>query len=91
MPKNHIDITTLLMEMRNELEDHRRKNDEEMENLKQENSRLKRKLVERELNTVATGVTTIKRNRSHFFFKKKETNKGITAIVYYGKLQKNQR
>jgi len=46
MLENHSDTTTMLMEMRHELEDLKRKNVEEVENLKQENLKSKRKLVE---------------------------------------------
>jgi len=44
----------MLIEMRCELENLRRKNVEEVENLRQENSRLKRKLAERELNQTSS-------------------------------------
>jgi len=43
MPENHIDTTTLLMEMRSELEDLKKRNAEEIKKLKQENLSLKRK------------------------------------------------
>jgi len=47
MPENHVDATSLLFEMRNELEDLKKRNTEEIERMKHENLELRRKLAEK--------------------------------------------
>jgi len=53
MLENQVDIAAMLMEMRCELEELKRKSIEEVENLRQENSSLKRKSAKRELDNTS--------------------------------------
>ena len=56
-PENHLDTTTMVREIRQELEDIKRNNIEEIEFWRQENIKLKRKLEDKEDSTVVDPKT----------------------------------
>jgi len=50
--ENHIEVNTVLMKLRKEFEDMKKKNEEEVWKLKLENQKLKEKLSEKEQSTI---------------------------------------
>jgi len=50
--ENHVEVNAMLAQMKKEFEDLKRKNEEEVQNQKRENQRLKKKLEEKQQSTI---------------------------------------